>query len=113
MPIRAKPAAAKAMEPILPTQLFLKYENKPKMAKFRTKIPPTSIPKLKSSPIVPGTIPRSLKALSVQLKGGYDQMAKRIQANVSTGPAIPLAAPILSRLLVFPDNIFTPNTNIP
>ena len=113
MPISAKPAAAKATEPVLPTQLLLKYDNKPNTAKLKTKKPLVYRPKLKSGPVAPGTMPRSLKALSVQLKGGYDQMANNIQANASIGAAIPEAAPILSRLLVFPDNLFTSNTNIP
>lgn len=50
---------------------------------------------MKSGPVKPGIMPRSLKALFVQLKAGYDATAAMMQAKASMGAAIALDAPIL------------------
>ena len=50
---------------------------------------------MKSGPVMPGIMPKSLKALFVQLNEGYDVMAVRMQVKASVGAAIPAAAPIL------------------
>jgi hypothetical protein len=49
--------------------LFWKYTNNPE-AKTTAKTPEAAKPKLKTVMVAPATTPRSLKALSVQLKAG-------------------------------------------
>jgi hypothetical protein len=66
----AMAAAPKTIEPILPTQLFPKYVNKPNIEKLKAKTPLTKSPKLKSEAVKPETTPKSLKALFVQLNVG-------------------------------------------
>lgn len=70
MQISAKPVAAKVKEPIFPIQLFPRYVYKPNMAKKKAKKPLLYNPKLKTGPVMPTTIPKSLSALFAQLNCG-------------------------------------------
>ena len=91
----AKVAAAKTMEPILPIQIFPKYVNKPNIAKLKANNPLTRRPKLNNEAVKPGTTPKSLRALLVQLKSGKDAMLVNIKANANMGANIPAEPPIL------------------
>ena len=69
------------------------------MAKFKARSPQANRPKLKIIPVTPGTTPRSLRALFVQLNWGWVAMAIMMQINAKIGAITPLAAPILCILL--------------
>ena len=70
MQISAIVAPAKTAVPILPIQFFPKYENNPNSAKIKAKTPEVISPELNSDPVMPFIMPRSLKALFVQLNWG-------------------------------------------
>jgi len=70
MHISATPVAAKVKEPILPIQLFPMYVYKPNVAKMKAKKPLLYNPKLKIGPVMPAMMPKSLRALFVQLNCG-------------------------------------------
>ncbi len=58
---------------------------------------------------MPGIMPKSLRALFVQLNFGKDATAVKIQTNASIGAAIPVAAPILClTIALFSGNPFVP-----
>ncbi len=75
----------------------------PSIAKLNAKKPLANKPKLKIGPVMPDIMPRSLSALLVQLNAGYDAMAVMIQVNASIGTAIPIAAPVFSKVLLWLD----------
>jgi hypothetical protein len=107
--ISAIDVAANSDAPIFPTRLFPRKENNPNNAKYNPKNPLAYNPKLKRDPVMPGIMPKSLRALFVQLNLGKDVMAVRIQTNASIGAAIPVAAPILClTIALFSGNRFVP-----
>lgn len=59
-------AMIKKMEPILPIKVLRRYVNSPK-AKIVNRMPPIIKPLLNRVIVTPGTIPKSLNALLVQL----------------------------------------------
>jgi hypothetical protein len=71
----------------------------PKTANNKPKKPLATSPKLKSGPVTPDITPRSLNALLVQLKAGYDTIAIIIQLKATMGAAIPNADPIFRYLI--------------
>jgi len=76
----------------------MKYLASPKTANNNAKKPLINKPKLKIKPVKPGTTPRSLNALLVQLKEGYETIAIMMHVNATIGAAIPDVAPIFKQL---------------
>lgn len=67
--IKARAARAKTRTPILPTMLLFGSLSKP-AAKISARIPLIMSPPLNSGAVIPPLMPKSLKALLVQLNGG-------------------------------------------
>ncbi len=101
MAISANVAAAKKDTPIFPSKLFPMKGNKPNTAKLSPNNPLAYNPKLKRGPVMPGIMPKSLRALFSQLNFGKDAIAIKMQTNASIGADIPVVAPFFALYLFY------------
>ena len=93
IPMSEKLARRKMIAPILPVTFLRRNLNKP-MAKLRLKSPLKKSPKLNSVEVIPGTTPKSLSALFIQLNCGYVvAIANPINVNANTGVRMPATPP--------------------
>lgn len=99
MEINVRVTAAKTTEPNLPVKCCFKNGYKVNTEKRKPKKPLIQSPILNSGAVIPSTTPKSLSALWVQLKSGYDAIAESIHVKATIGEANPDAKPILSSAL--------------
>ena len=90
MPIatKARQSNENKNAPTLPVDFLLKNE-KSRVLKAIASIPPIINPELKSIAVGFGMMPRSLSALSIQLKPSAYVIDKSMQLNATTGASIP------------------------
>ena len=84
-------AKTKVKAPILPAICFFRYTSSP-VANMMHNAPLMSNPELKSTDVAPSTMPKSLRALSVQLNSGHVAIAAKMSVNAMVGvrkPQIP------------------------
>lgn len=96
--VKATTSRTKTKAPILPNRFSRRTVNNP-VAKKMARIPLTMRPVLNRMAVTPFSMPKSLRAFSVQLKLGEYAIGSSINVNAKRGASIPLSPDIFSQFI--------------